>query len=146
MLCQRFGKENLPITVCDGIFNLSINKSTCAFCQIFLLDKRCSMQFCMVCQIKCNVHLLYSFILVFIPSQSVFGKSFAKPLAKAFRKTSIILIRFVLPCRKRNADIHNERQLSEQSIVGTIIKQLPVQVLLFSHTHILFCEKQPRRE
>ena len=26
--------------------------------------------------------------LFLIPSQSVFGKSFAKPLAKAFRKTS----------------------------------------------------------
>ena len=36
---QRFGKESLPITVCDGIINLSINKSTCDFCQIFLLDK-----------------------------------------------------------------------------------------------------------
>ena len=29
--------------------------------------------------------------LFIIPSQSIFGKSFAKPLAKAFRETSIII-------------------------------------------------------
>ena len=63
---SRFGEESLPTTVCDGIFNLSINKSTCDFCQMFLLDKRCSMQFYMVYQIKSNVYLLYSFIHVFI--------------------------------------------------------------------------------
>ena len=62
----RFGKEILPITVCDGIFNLLIIKGTSDFCQIILHDKRCSMQFCMVYQIKLNVHLLYSFIHVFI--------------------------------------------------------------------------------
>ena len=61
-----FSKESLPMKVCDGNFNLSINKSTYDFCQISLLDKRCSMQFCMVYQIKSNVHLLYSFIHVFI--------------------------------------------------------------------------------
>ena len=32
------------------------------------------------------IHLFMS--LFIIPSQSVFGKNFAKPLAKAFRKTS----------------------------------------------------------
>ena len=45
MLCQRLGKESMSITVCDGILNLSINKNTCDFCQIFLLDKRCSYNF-----------------------------------------------------------------------------------------------------
>ena len=48
------------------LFHLWINKNTCDFCKIFLLDKRCSMQFCMVYQIKSNVHLVYSFIRVFI--------------------------------------------------------------------------------
>ena len=42
-------------------FNLSINKITCDFYQIFLLDNRYSVQFCMFYQIKSNVHLLYSF-------------------------------------------------------------------------------------
>ena len=85
-----FGKESFPKTVCDGIFNLSINKSTCDFCQIFLLDKRCSTQFCVIYQIKSNVYLMYIYyILLFmffflIPSQSV--------LAKAFRKISIVYV------------------------------------------------------
>ena len=35
------------------------------------------------------IHLFLS--LFIIPSQSVFDKSFAKPLANAFRKTSIIV-------------------------------------------------------
>ena len=82
---SKVWQRNFPITVCDGNFNLSINKSTCDLCQIFLLDKRCSMQFCKVYQIKSNVHLLYSFIHVFFHNSS-----FAKPLAKAFRKTSNI--------------------------------------------------------
>ena len=34
--------------------------------------------------------------LFIIPSQSVFGKSFAKPLAKAFRKTSIVSVNYLL--------------------------------------------------
>ena len=38
----------LPIIVCDGIINLQINKRTYDFCQIYLLDKRCSIRFCMV--------------------------------------------------------------------------------------------------
>ena len=49
------------------------------------------MQFCMAYQIKLNVHLLYSFVHVFIHNsitKCFFGKCFAKPLAKAFRKTS----------------------------------------------------------
>ena len=43
---------------------------------------------------KSNVHLLYSFIPVFIYNSitKCFGKSFTKPLAKAFRKASIITI------------------------------------------------------
>ena len=46
----------------------------------------------MVYQIKSNVHLLYSFIYAFIYNSitNCFGKSFATPLAKAFRKTSIL--------------------------------------------------------
>ena len=41
-----------------------------------------------------NVHLLYSFIHVFIYNSitKCFWQNFAKPLAKAFRKTSIILL------------------------------------------------------
>ena len=52
------------------------------------------MQFCMVYQIKSHVHLLYSFIHVFIHNSitKCLGKSFAKPLAKAFRKTSVLVI------------------------------------------------------
>ena len=41
---QRFGKESLPITVFDGIFNLSINKSTCDF----------SRYFCLLKDVQCN--------------------------------------------------------------------------------------------
>ena len=42
-------------------------------------------------KIKCTFNCIHLFMLLFlIPSQSVFGKSFAKPLAKAFRKTSIV--------------------------------------------------------
>ena len=37
------------------------------------------------------IYCIHLFMVLFIiPSQSVFGKSFAKPLAKAFRKTSIV--------------------------------------------------------
>ena len=36
---------------------------------------------------------IYCIHLFVIPSQSVFGRSFAKPLAKAFRKTSIVVQR-----------------------------------------------------
>ena len=40
---------------------------------------------------KKYIYCIHLFISLFIiPSQSVFGKSFAEPLAKAFRKTSII--------------------------------------------------------
>ena len=44
-------------------------------------------------KIKCTfrVHCIQLFMSLFlIPSQSVFGKSFAKPLAKALRNTSNI--------------------------------------------------------
>ena len=46
------------------------------------------MQFCMVYQIKSNVHLLYSFIHVFIHNSitKYYWQNFAKPLAKEFRK------------------------------------------------------------
>ena len=56
-ICQRFCKD-LPITVCDGMINLQINKGACDFCQIFL-------RFCMGLskkKIKCTyiycIHLL----------------------------------------------------------------------------------------
>ena len=40
------------------------------------------------------IYCIHLFMPLFIiPSQSVFGKSFAKPLAKAFRKTSSISIK-----------------------------------------------------
>ena len=79
----------LPITVCDEIFNLQIHKSTCDFCQIFLLDKRSFMRFCIVYPKKPNEHLLYSFIHVFIHNSitKYCWQNFAKALAKAFRKT-----------------------------------------------------------
>ena len=82
----------LSITVCGGIINLQIHQSTCDFCPIFLLDKRCSMLFCMVNQIKSNVHLLYSFIHIFIHNSitKYYWQNFARSLAKAFRKTSSI--------------------------------------------------------
>ena len=35
-LCQRFDKESMPITVCDGIFNLSIKGQTFFICWITL--------------------------------------------------------------------------------------------------------------
>ena len=92
MLCQRFGKESLPATVCDGNFNFSIKRSTFDFFQIFLIDKRCFVQFCMVYQIKSKVHLLYSFIPVFSIHNSItkcFWQKFCQALAKAFGKTSI---------------------------------------------------------
>ena len=67
----------LPITVCDGIINLQINKSVCDFCHIFLLDKWCSSQFCMVYQkyqiyIYC-IHLLMS--LFTIQLRGIIGKN-----------------------------------------------------------------------
>ena len=43
------------------------------------------------------IHLFMS--LFIIPSQSVFGKSFAKPMAKAFRKTSNV-------CTAKNQQTH----------------------------------------
>ena len=77
----------LPITVCHGIINLQINKSTCDFCQIFCLDKGYSIWFSIVYSKKSNVHLLYSFIHVIILSHTVIIKFFCKHLAKTFRKT-----------------------------------------------------------
>ena len=56
------------------------------------------MRFCMVYQEEIsNVHLLYSFIHVFIHNifhHKVLLAKFCQPLAKAFRKTSIILFLF----------------------------------------------------
>ena len=72
----------LPITVCDGIINLQINKSICDFCQIFLLDKWCSLQFCMTYQNILNVHLLYLFIHIFVHNSitKYYWQNFAKDI------------------------------------------------------------------
>ena len=83
--------KHLPITVCDGIINLQINKSTTDFCQIFLLDKDVNVILYTLSK-KSNVYILYSFIDIFIYNSIIkyYWENFAKPLAKAFRKTSII--------------------------------------------------------
>ena len=64
-----FGKglaKLLPLKFAMELLIYRLIKSTCDFCQVFLLDKRCSMQFCIVYQKISYVHFLYSFIHVFI--------------------------------------------------------------------------------
>ena len=95
---RGFSKPLCQITVCGGIINLQINKSTCHFCQIFLLDKRCPVQFLYGLPKVSNVHLLYSFIHVFIYNSitNYYWQNFAKPLAKAFRKNPFPTVRSLL--------------------------------------------------
>ena len=84
-LCQKFSKK-LPITVCDGIFNLSINKSTCDFCQRFFCFTKV---FNAILYGLPTIYCIQLFMSLFIiPSQSIYyWQNFAKPFAKVFRKT-----------------------------------------------------------
>ena len=67
-ICARFS-----IIVCDWIINVQINESTCDFCQIFLLDKRCSNWFAKKYQIYiCCIDFFMS--LFILSSQSIIGE------------------------------------------------------------------------
>ena len=61
--------KKLPITVYDGIINLQINKSTCDFCQIFVLHK-----IYVILHGLPKLSIVHLFMSLFIiPSQSIIG-------------------------------------------------------------------------
>ena len=71
--------------VCVYVWKISLwwNKSTCDFCHIFLLDKRCSIQLCMVYKrYQMYIYCIHLFIFLSIIHHNVLLAKFCETFGK----------------------------------------------------------------